>query len=159
MGLSRLNRIVKLVNGDYERKIIVAGKNKFISISPKVFMKDWIKALRSGSYRQTKGSLSKKNPESGRTHYCCLGVACRVAALKGIKAGKDQDIASGLPDTWIENLIGCYNPRVRIPEKNNDTELSECNDDHRKTFKQIADLIEEQLLPKASNKVIKFEAI
>lgn len=137
----------------------MTSKNKFISISPKGFMKAWIKALRSGSYRQATSALSKKNEESGRTHYCCLGVACRVAALKGIKVGKDQDLTVGLPGAWISPLIGHYNPQIDTPERYNKATLVDCNDHYGKSFKQIADLIEQQLLPNASDTPIKFEAV
>jgi len=38
----------------------------------KNLVKKWIKALRSGKYKQTSGSLHDVNG------YCCLGVACKV---------------------------------------------------------------------------------
>ncbi len=40
---------------------------------PKVFKAKWVKALRSGKYKQGTGSLHSSN-----NNYCCLGVACQV---------------------------------------------------------------------------------
>ena len=41
-------------------------------------VKEWVKALRSGEYRQGKGSLCNENVTSGECVYCCLGVACDI---------------------------------------------------------------------------------
>ena len=38
----------------------------------KSVMKQWVKALRSGKYKQTRGQLR------GKRGYCCLGVLCDV---------------------------------------------------------------------------------
>jgi hypothetical protein len=43
---------------------------------------DWLKALRSGSYRQGKGSLKFKD-DAGFKH-CCLGVLCELAVQAGV---------------------------------------------------------------------------
>ena len=42
----------------------------------------WVKALRSGSYRQTQSYLSVK--ENGKYKYCCLGVLCQIALKEGV---------------------------------------------------------------------------
>lgn len=37
-------------------------------------MKKWVKALRSGKYKQCQESLCKINPDDGSESFCCLGV-------------------------------------------------------------------------------------
>ena len=43
----------------------------------KIIAKKWIKALRSGKYKQGQGAL-KQSTESGDTYHCCLGVLCEL---------------------------------------------------------------------------------
>jgi hypothetical protein len=115
----------------------------------------WVEALRSGEYRQAQGKLRK---DEG---YCCLGVLCEIAVIKGIISsertyryhdpefvwsyGKDKDWYS-LPvevKDWAD---------VRddlIPDE--DCDLVDAIDhliglnDTGSTFSEIADLIEEHL--------------
>lgn len=47
---------------------------------PKAFKAKWLKALRSGEYKQAKSALKEKS-EDGFKH-CCLGVACEVVKAK-----------------------------------------------------------------------------
>lgn len=54
-------------------------ENKF----PKVFKRKWIKALRSGEFKQGEGSLKIMVEDNGY-QYCCLGVAAEVAGCTGI---------------------------------------------------------------------------
>lgn len=39
-------------------------------------LREWIAALRSGSYTQGKGALRTRDRHTGQLHYCCLGVGC-----------------------------------------------------------------------------------
>lgn len=48
----------------------------------------WVKALRSGRYKQTQQQL--KSIEGGKPYYCCLGVLCTVS-----REGKWNDHADG----------------------------------------------------------------
>lgn len=43
---------------------------------------EWLKALRSGDYKQCRGSLRSTTFESAETSYCCLGVLAKIAGLK-----------------------------------------------------------------------------
>lgn len=46
-------------------------------------MKKWVKALRSGKYKQTTGQLRDyARYDEGKT-YCCLGVLCSITKSKG----------------------------------------------------------------------------
>lgn len=47
----------------------------------------WIKALRSGKYKQGPGVLEKVDAK-GRVTNCCLGVLCRVA---GVRASRPDE--------------------------------------------------------------------
>jgi hypothetical protein len=86
---------------------------------PKVFKKQWLKALKSGDYKQGTGSLISRNSNQENT-YCCLGVAAHMCGsgdsilrckyfikkgegLRGIS--KIPDILkgdSGLPETLAQ---------------------------------------------------------
>lgn len=78
----------------------------------------WVKALRSGKYKQCTSELY----DSEAREYCCLGVLCVVAKLE--------------PDanayTKLDRLVGSYSPFVRM------------NDDLGKSFSEIADHIEKE---------------
>ena len=92
--------------------------------------KAWVAALRSGEYAQTIGQMyrsveSLKGPEG----YCCLGVANKIFEL-----GKD-DYAATLT-TSDENC-----DFVLIPGSLQ-RELYGLNDTERKSFEEIADVIE-----------------
>jgi hypothetical protein len=81
----------------------------------------WVKALRSGKYRQGKQVLLNEDGEE--RSYCCLGVLCAVA-FKELDAGSY---------TWLNRVTRDYSPFVRM------------NDDEDKTFPEIADYIERNL--------------
>jgi hypothetical protein len=93
----------------------------------------WLKALRSGRYKQGRGTLYCGNTKS----FCCLGVLC---VTQGVKLsdieGEDFPLGFGLresPDSWRVSTGG-YMPT-----------LSALNDEKELTFAQIADLIEAQV--------------
>ena len=46
-----------------------------------VTKQDWIDALRSGEFKQCTGALAKRDPETGTTSYCCLGVLATIAGV------------------------------------------------------------------------------
>ena len=114
--------------------------------------KKWLEALRSGKYQQGTGFLQKE----GR--YCCLGVLCDLFAEDDDCDGEWVQAATGamkfkpsgdpgrhdfLPvpvSEWADLEHGPYDP---IIGEGDDT-LSQLND-HGKTFKEIADVIEEHL--------------
>lgn len=83
----------------------------------------WIKALRSGKFRQARGRLTK-----GKNHHCCIGVAAVVANPK-IKLGVSTGDAAA--------LVGINSSEQQV--------LVDMNDHERRSFKTIADYIEKNL--------------
>lgn len=115
----------------------------------------WVKALRSGDYKQGKTRLET---DEG---FCCLGVLCDLAVKAGIiERRPTAAIRGGVASYGVEGLtreisvlprlvvdwaglIDC-NPLVRINGHYYHA-LSHMNDIEGSSFLEIADLIEEQL--------------
>lgn len=106
--------------------------------------KRWVKALRSGKYKQTKYILNNGNGE-----FCCLGVLCEIAAKDGVIKprkkgnrvyyGRQFNVLPATVMKWAgvkdaEGLV--YSPAVES--------LTYLNDDENYDFNQIADVIEEK---------------
>jgi len=112
--------------------------------------KAWVKALRSGEYKQTQGNLQ------ARGGFCCLGVACDLYAKetglgrweKGSRFSPTLFVSGlhecdgGLPPEAVYNWFGItmsdeleIGNKVRAPEAHNDNGVS---------FEAIARAIEEQ---------------
>jgi hypothetical protein len=93
----------------------------------------WLKALRSGRYKQTEGALAD---EQG---YCCLGVLMRtqgVSRRKLLHLGLPNDTSKG--DSWgVKHYL--------IQQENGLVALTGLNDQEHLTFEQIADLIEQKV--------------
>lgn len=93
----------------------------------KKLCKKWIAALRSGKFEQARGRLKHGNQNG--TRYCCLGVAEEVCGLpRGDMCSLETDRIIGL------ELTECHI-------------LMRMNDDDRRPFPEIADHIEEKILP------------
>lgn len=122
-------------------------------MNPKI-KKQWIKALRSGDYKQGKEQL--RNDEN---QFCCLGVLCNLHAKANPQFAKEQILPSQydgetgvLPLSVIKwAQVDFPNPVVRY--KGHEVSLAELNDgaymgcqfEKPKTFKQIANIIEKFL--------------
>lgn len=120
----------------------------------KEIKKLWVDALRSGSYEQGKGCLN--NADNGT--FCCLGVLCDIAHEAGITSMEsaesiDEDYVMysyggnkyALPyevSTWAG--LSSDDP-VLVTEGGHHFMVSYLNDQEEYTFKQIADLVENQL--------------
>lgn len=63
-----------------DRRVVTVKRERWAVIDDMAFNK-WIKALRSGEYRQGVGRLALR--KDGQTSYCCLGVACVVLGIPG----------------------------------------------------------------------------
>lgn len=130
----------------------------------------WLKALRSGEYKQGDSKLKKRN-YGGTVQHCCLGVLCDIAAEQGAVSfryasssaasgvdfeglwmfGEDKDHLL-LPkevtewafekDTGVDKWLN-RNPMVEYRSQAHG--LSELNDTYHLPFTEIADVIEVQL--------------
>ena len=128
----------------------------------KEVMKKWVKALRSGKFKQGTGTLKQFNSK-GQAQHCCLGVLCELyndAMRKSKKKtlrekfiDNNSDFSHGycrfgnkvddLPNDvmkWagIDNSMGAFTTDNPIYDQYN---LADLNDTGRK-FKTIANIIE-----------------
>jgi hypothetical protein len=95
----------------------------------------WIKALRSGKYRQGIGSLQSFDT------YCCLGVLCRLAP-KSIKVIKDGNRLRG-EDLKAQPSVKRWSDMGSYCGWYNFCNLSLADDnDCGRSFEEIADIIE-----------------
>ena len=103
----------------------------------KKLKRKWVKALRSGEYCQTEGSLID---EKG---YCCLGVLCDVM---GIAQDEDENFVDedGRALTSLGSAHDDGEGLSGLVMKGGRWELAKMND-HGATFDEIADWIEENL--------------
>jgi len=120
-------------------------------------MKQWIKALRSGKYKQGSGRLVRLVQRGGE-EYCCMGVACEIfmTTKKGKSVlkkdsgryiyGADRE-SYGMPvcvSKWLGLDRGEHSDDVKT--KHTDS-IVNWNDNLNMTFNQIADELELTFLP------------
>ncbi len=98
-------------------------------------MKKWVKALRSGQYKQTTQRLVDND------EFCCLGVLCDVASKEKVISFYEYEKCSVLPKVVMEwsGIRDAYGER-----KGRRKALVELNDISRYSFKRIADVIEKE---------------
>jgi len=101
----------------------------------------WVKALRSGKYKQTRGQLMSRDQKNKPT-YCCLGVLERVSGVSVKELERkiqnweesENDDAVGLACIPGKSHLGLsYNMREKLAKMNDLEDLS---------FAEIADHIE-----------------
>lgn len=100
----------------------------------------WVKALRSGKYKQGRSALRSATDE-----FCCLGVLCNVvapnewneAALNGIAFTHGKHRAGSVPMPEYTSPIGIEHDQV--------SKLWKLNDFDGRNFREIADYIEQNL--------------
>lgn len=101
----------------------------------------WIKALRSGNYKQAYYMLEQRDSANMNLGNCCLGVLCRVASIKPSNLGCDGSVEYDGSTGCLSNfLLGQF--ELNISQQ---AELMKLNDDERHTFAEIADYIETNL--------------
>lgn len=105
----------------------------------------WLDALKSGDYKQAKGSL---RTSSG---YCCLGVACDIVDPDGWNGDKHTGQKSYLPEHVARKLGMNVKPCVNLSRDeawgrgdydDRPVALSWLNDRRDWSFTEIAELIE-----------------
>lgn len=101
----------------------------------KKFFKKWVKALRSGEFKQ--GIKRLKSRATGG--FCCLGVACVVKGRTTKKAFKTytRSGSSLESEEWAGNWL--------LPKQEQEV-LASLNDGKRFSFKKIANHIENTYL-------------
>ena len=97
----------------------------------------WIEALRSGKYPQTIYQLERDGK------FCGLGVLCDLARADGGPGWRD-----GLYRV-TDYQLPYQMSRFMGLTKGDQNRLSDLNDKSRATFAQIADYIEQRIMPKA----------
>jgi hypothetical protein len=102
----------------------------------------WIKALRSGNYKQGNRQLRSNNNE-----YCSLGVLCDVGDLGEWKNDRNGEKRFKFAATGVACLMAIPDAVLHIIGLNCVTacELMSMNDTEGKSFDQIADYIEENV--------------
>lgn len=106
----------------------------------KTAKKKWLKALRSGDYKQGSGCLKRVN-ENGTT-YCCLGVLIDTLGTRWKKvAGRTHLACRG---NAVAALPADIKRQVGLSDKV-ESKLIEMNDQKGRSFKQIARYIERYL--------------
>jgi hypothetical protein len=103
----------------------------------------WAAELESGNWKQGTGQLARQT-DTG-TEYCCLGVACELAVLKGIIEGYEGETSDLAPYTPVMNWLGLRSRigAYRRPGASHGS-LSDAlakQNDSGQSFKQIAAII------------------
>lgn len=103
----------------------------------------WLKALRSGKYKQTrKGVLCNISVKGKPLSYCCLGVLCEVAGIPAVI--KDFTSKCMEFDGDESYLTFKLNRQLGINLKDHD-KLVDMNDTSHYNFKQIADWVSKNI--------------
>ena len=118
-------------------------------MNPKV-KEFWVKALRSGKYKQTRNVLADNKG------FCCLGVLCDLyqpeywtyrsydESLDHLTFLNETEVLPKEVAEWA-GLNGDSWDNPNVIYKNKPTYLATLNDTEKLTFNQTADIIEEQL--------------
>lgn len=134
----------------------MSGRNKWPPPFKSARRRRWIAALRSGEYQQGKGRLVAPRLD-GSLEYCCLGVACEVYAEETGKLVRTFAGGSGfynwddgtfadsafLPNE-VANWFGVKTQTGEFRTPLGLMSLTELNDLTGKTFKEIAQVIEDK---------------
>ena len=115
-----------------------------ISMPEKIKHK-WLEAMRSGEYEQTTGSLYKADCDGdGNPGFCCLGVL-QHCLTGGVEWDDSYNNALGVPTNRWLNAWNITHNHWSVFVNNKLTDLTELNDD-KLSFKQIANIIEQQVV-------------
>jgi hypothetical protein len=106
-------------------------------------MKDkWVKALRSGKYKQGFSWLRNTNNE-----FCCLGVLCEVNELSFDENSNEYNFPGGLhgPATIPPHVVRLWGITGTSSTYFTTDILMRMNDSREHSFKEIADWIEKNI--------------
>lgn len=108
----------------------------------KTIKKKWVKALRSGNYKQGKERL-RTTKTDGSSYYCCLGVLADVLGCEWIEGA---EIARFKEEKQISAAIIPHRvaDKIKLPAIKQDKLIS-MNDGAGRSFNYIASYIERYL--------------
>ena len=112
--------------------------------NPRELVKQWIAALRSGEYAQCKGTLNRAGEG-----FCCLGVLCDIAPEVGCEPS-EAGMISAFFTTENVNYHGSLPSEFRSwigISLRMASRLIDMNDTKGRSFAEIADYIEREILP------------
>ena len=89
-------------------------------------MNKWVKALRSGDYKQGFSVLAKRKPHQ-KTEFCCLGVLCDLA----VKDGVDIDVNKSDSVVFFYNNMTGTLPNIIIKWAGMNTSVGKLPFDHK----------------------------
>ena len=108
----------------------------------------WVKALRSGKYKQ--GTKHLTVIDAGEEKDCCLGVLCKITKTTRTKTLEQEHFLYGensnessynvLPYSVVEK-VGMKSVEGEVVYKGKSPTLLSCLNDEGKSFKQIANII------------------
>jgi hypothetical protein len=98
----------------------------------KALKSKWVAALRSGEFKQARGTLVDQDYPEGPKSFCCLGVLCEISP-----AVKRRNTLKAYLST---NALGYVGFSAEVQEK-----LANFNDDEGYGFRRIATWIEKHL--------------
>lgn len=111
----------------------------------KKIAKKWVRALRSGKYKKTKGTLCRVS-NNGNKSYCCLGV---LTELYNKEHGISRTVYGGHLDEEVCIWAGmnCRKGSIAGFSHYSGQTLAELNDcdQSRRSFKRIANIIEKNV--------------
>jgi len=101
-----------------------------------------VKALRSGTYNQTQGTLY--DPE--KAGFCCLGVLKHCTSRGSVEGypGKNSGFFSMPSSTWMDS-IGAKDYDRSKDDNLSLTDFADFNDEDGLSFKEIADIVEKRV--------------
>lgn len=104
-------------------------------------IKKWIKALRSGAYKQAEGVL-----QADKDKFCCLGVACKIFIPEDkIKVNKNRGNSAYFE--FHENELGCISGMLPRNQSHAPSWLKKINNDFKhKTQEQLSSLNDGEFL-------------
>lgn len=103
--------------------------------------KAWVRALRSGRYKQGHTYLSRKVGKV--TEHCCLGVLCQMAVKEGVIeiSGTSGVFSYGVSKSTLPNKVEKW-AGVRTEGGDYESSCLTAQNDNDVSFKKIATIIE-----------------
>ena len=129
---------------------------KVSELKPQELVTKWIAALRSGQYKQARGSLRRTVGDFGEdTGYCCLGVLCDLSGIGEWDKGNrytgpwddSDDSATTMLPVILREALGIMSTQESHLIHLNDGAPGMPSNIEPQGFPVIADYIEQQILP------------